>query len=63
VVGVLAMGEGWHNNHHAFPTSASHGLGWREFDVSALVIRGLEKTGLAWDVVRVTPERQAAKAL
>ena len=38
-------------------------MGRREFDVSALIIRGLERAGLAWDVVRVTPERQAAKQL
>jgi stearoyl-CoA desaturase (Delta-9 desaturase) len=62
-ISLLAMGEGWHNNHHAFPTSAEHGMGKREFDASALVIRGLERTGLAWDVVRVSPERQARKAI
>ena len=57
------FGESWHNNHHAFPTSAMHGMrGW-ELDPSALVIRGLEKLGLAWDVVRIDPERQAKKAL
>ena len=57
------FGESWHNNHHAFPTSATHGMrGW-ELDPSALVIRGLEKLGLAWDVVRIDPERQAKKAL
>ena len=60
---LITFGEAWHNNHHAFPTSASHGMGRWQFDVSGLVIRGLEKTGLAWDVVRVTPQRQAAKAL
>jgi len=55
------FGEAWHNNHHAFPTSARHGLrGW-ELDPSALVIRGLEACGLAWDVVRISPERQHAK--
>jgi stearoyl-CoA desaturase (delta-9 desaturase) len=58
----LTLGESWHNNHHAFPTSASHGLRWWEFDISALVIRGMEKTGLVWDVVRISPERMAAKA-
>jgi stearoyl-CoA desaturase (Delta-9 desaturase) len=57
------LGESWHNNHHAFPTSAMHGMrGW-EIDPSALVIRGLEKLGLVWDVVRIEPERQAKKAL
>ncbi len=55
------FGEAWHNNHHAFPTSAQHGLRKWELDPSALVIRGLEATGLAWDVVRVSPERQQAK--
>jgi stearoyl-CoA desaturase (delta-9 desaturase) len=58
---VFTFGEAWHNNHHAFPTSARHGLKPWQFDPSAWVIWGLEKTGLAWDVVRVSPERQAAK--
>jgi stearoyl-CoA desaturase (delta-9 desaturase) len=58
----LSLGEAWHNNHHAFPTSAAHGMRRFEFDPSALVIRLLEKLGLAWDVVRITPERQAVKA-
>jgi stearoyl-CoA desaturase (delta-9 desaturase) len=57
-----SMGESWHNNHHAFPTSAAHGLRWWQVDLSALVIAGMEKVGLVWDVVRVTPERQARKA-
>ena len=60
---VFSMGEAWHNNHHAFPTSAAHGLRRFEVDPSALVIRGLERLGLAWDVVRVSPERQARKAV
>jgi stearoyl-CoA desaturase (Delta-9 desaturase) len=56
------FGESWHNNHHAFPTSAFHGMrGW-EIDPSGLVIRGLEKVGLVWDVVKIDPERQARKA-
>jgi stearoyl-CoA desaturase (Delta-9 desaturase) len=56
------MGESWHNNHHAFPTSARHGLERWQFDGSAVVIRVLELTGLAWDVVRVPPARSARKA-
>jgi stearoyl-CoA desaturase (delta-9 desaturase) len=56
------FGESWHNNHHAFPTSAEHGMRRWEIDPSALVIRGLEKAGLVWDVVRIDPERQARKA-
>jgi stearoyl-CoA desaturase (Delta-9 desaturase) len=55
------FGEAWHNNHHAFPTSAQHGMRRWELDPSALVIRALEATGLAWDVVRISPERQQAK--
>jgi stearoyl-CoA desaturase (Delta-9 desaturase) len=55
------FGEAWHNNHHAFPTSAAHGLRRWEIDPSALVIRALERCGLVWDVVRVKPERQARK--
>jgi stearoyl-CoA desaturase (Delta-9 desaturase) len=57
----FTFGESWHNNHHAFPTSAAHGLGRWELDFSAAVIRGMERLGLVWDVVRVSPERQAAK--
>jgi stearoyl-CoA desaturase (delta-9 desaturase) len=59
----LSFGEAWHNGHHAFPTSARHGLGRRQFDPSALVISGLEKVGLAWDVVRISPERLESKRL
>jgi stearoyl-CoA desaturase (Delta-9 desaturase) len=57
-VGILSLGEGWHHNHHAFPRSAQHGMRWYEPDVSGLIIRGLERVGLAWNVVRITPERQ-----
>ena len=53
-----SFGESWHHNHHAFPRSAEHGLRWYEIDISALVIRGLEKLHLARNVVRITPERQ-----
>jgi stearoyl-CoA desaturase (delta-9 desaturase) len=48
--GVLALGEGWHNNHHAFPTSARHGLRWWQIDVSYWIIRTLHLFGLAWKV-------------
>jgi stearoyl-CoA desaturase (delta-9 desaturase) len=53
-----SFGEAWHHNHHAFPRSAEHGLRWYELDPSAWVIRGLERLGLAYNVVRITPERQ-----
>jgi stearoyl-CoA desaturase (delta-9 desaturase) len=48
--GVLALGEGWHNNHHAFPTSARHGLRWWQLDVSYWIIGALAWARLAWDV-------------
>jgi stearoyl-CoA desaturase (Delta-9 desaturase) len=57
-----SLGEAWHHNHHAFPRSAAHGLRWWEVDVSSLVIGALQKLGLAWNVVRISPERQRAKA-
>jgi stearoyl-CoA desaturase (Delta-9 desaturase) len=57
----LSFGEAWHNAHHAFPTSARHGLEWWQLDISHAVIRTLERLGLAWDVVRVEPERLLAK--
>ena len=56
-----SFGEAWHHNHHAFPRSARHGLRWWEVDISALVIGAMERVGLAWNVVRISPERQAAK--
>jgi stearoyl-CoA desaturase (delta-9 desaturase) len=52
VTGILAFGEGWHNNHHAFPWSARQGLRWWQPDISWLVIRAMEACGLAWRVRR-----------
>jgi stearoyl-CoA desaturase (delta-9 desaturase) len=63
-VALLTFGEGWHNNHHAHPTSARHGLAWYELDQNWLGIRALQLAGLAWDVkvarVRQPMERPAA---
>jgi stearoyl-CoA desaturase (delta-9 desaturase) len=56
-----SLGESWHHNHHAFPRSAVHGLRWWEIDVSGWVIRAMQRLGLAWNVVRITPERQQTK--
>jgi stearoyl-CoA desaturase (delta-9 desaturase) len=56
-VALLTFGEGWHNNHHAFPTSARHGLERRQLDLSWWAIRGLERLGLVWRV-RCPTERQ-----
>jgi|SRR5579884_463133 len=50
LVALLVFGEGWHNNHHAFPASARHGLDRFQIDVSWWVIRALEKLRLVWNV-------------
>jgi stearoyl-CoA desaturase (Delta-9 desaturase) len=60
---LVSLGESWHHNHHAFPRSAYHGLRWWELDPSGLIISGMERVGLAWNVVRITPERQRARTL
>ncbi len=60
LVALLVFGEGWHNNHHAFPASARHGLDRFQIDVSWWVIRGLERLGLVWDVK--VPDARAARA-
>jgi stearoyl-CoA desaturase (Delta-9 desaturase) len=61
----ISMGEAWHHNHHAFPTSAFHGLRPLErlADPTGLVIALLERLGVVWNVVRVSPERQRSKAI
>jgi stearoyl-CoA desaturase (Delta-9 desaturase) len=60
---LLSLGESWHHNHHAFPRSAYHGLRWWEIDPSGLIIAGMQRLGLAWNVVRISPERQRARAV
>ena len=61
VMALLAWGEGWHNNHHAFPYSAAFGLRWFEFDPGFLFIRLLQGLGLAWDVKVPTREKIARR--
>ena len=59
---IPSFGEAWHHNHHAFPRSAVHGLrNRRQVDISAGLIWAMEKAGLVWNVVRITPERQESK--
>jgi stearoyl-CoA desaturase (delta-9 desaturase) len=60
---IPSFGESWHHNHHAFPRSASHGLKRTEIDISAGLINLMKRVGLAWDVVKITPERQAQKLI
>jgi stearoyl-CoA desaturase (Delta-9 desaturase) len=56
-----SLGESWHHNHHAFPRSAVHGLKRWEPDPSGMIISAMEKVGLARNVVRISPERQAER--
>lgn len=62
VLALLSFGESWHNNHHAFPRAANHGMRWWELDLTAAAIRVLELTGLVWDVIRIDRERQQRRA-
>ena len=62
VVGIVALGEGWHHNHHAFPTSARHGLGRLQVDPSWWIIRALERLRLARNV-RTPPAARVAEKL
>jgi len=61
---LVTFGEGWHNNHHAHPVSARHGLAWYEFDMTWLSLKLLRRLGLVWDVkvarVNERPEAEAA---
>jgi stearoyl-CoA desaturase (delta-9 desaturase) len=59
---IPSLGESWHHNHHAFPRSAVHGLKRWEPDPSGLIIATMEKLGLARNVIRISPERQAERA-
>ena len=58
-VAMLTFGEGWHNNHHAAPQSARHGLTWYEFDLNWYGITALRRLGLAWDIklARLEPSK------
>jgi stearoyl-CoA desaturase (delta-9 desaturase) len=53
LVALITFGEGWHNNHHAHPVSARHGLKWYEIDTNWYAIWILKKLGLVWQVYRV----------
>jgi stearoyl-CoA desaturase (delta-9 desaturase) len=59
-VGVLAFGEGWHNNHHQFPFSARHGLRWWQLDLTWWLLKLLERLGLVWDLK--LPKQDVSKA-
>ena len=60
-VAMLTFGEGWHNNHHASPQAAKHGLAWYEFDINWYGIRTLKALGLAWDIKLQKAKQTAAE--
>jgi len=60
-VAAVTFGEGWHNNHHAYPRSARHGLTWREFDINWIQILAMEKLGLITDVYALDIEAENEK--
>ena len=63
LIALLVLGEGWHNNHHAFPSSARHGLRRWQVDVSWLTIRALERLGLVWNVRQPSANQQDRRRL
>ena len=60
---LVTLGEAWHNNHHAFPESASFGLDWYRPDPGFWLIRALSAAGLVWDIGLPAPDRRAAKRI
>jgi stearoyl-CoA desaturase (delta-9 desaturase) len=60
-VALITFGEGWHNNHHAHPTSARHGLAWYEFDQSWLQIKLLKRLGIAKSIQVASVKSQSAE--
>jgi stearoyl-CoA desaturase (delta-9 desaturase) len=61
-VAIVTYGEGWHNNHHAFQTSAAHGLDWWEIDTTYIAIKLMSYVGLASDVKVAKPEKNSARS-
>jgi stearoyl-CoA desaturase (delta-9 desaturase) len=60
-VALITFGEGWHNNHHAYPTSARHGLAWYEFDLSWIQIKILSFLGLAKGIQVAQPDSKLSE--
>lgn len=61
IVALVSYGEGWHNNHHAYPRMARHGHKWWEIDLTYMMIRGLKAVGLVWDVVDLEKGKKGSK--
>lgn len=60
-VAIMTLGEGWHNNHHHYPSSARQGFKWYEYDVSYMILKVLSWVGIVWDLRAPTPRALAAK--
>jgi stearoyl-CoA desaturase (delta-9 desaturase) len=60
-VAIPTFGEGWHHNHHVFPSSARHGLEWWQIDVNFYLVRSLAFFRLAWDIKLPSLEARAAR--
>jgi sn-1 stearoyl-lipid 9-desaturase len=63
VVALLTFGEGWHNNHHAYPSSARHGLKWYEVDVNWYGIQALKLLGLAKQIQHASPAKSPREGI
>jgi stearoyl-CoA desaturase (delta-9 desaturase) len=63
LVALLTMGEGWHNNHHHYPSAARQGFYWYELDMSYLVLRAMSWVGLVWDLREPTPRALAHRRI
>ncbi len=61
-VAIIAYGEGWHNNHHAYPRMAVHGHKWWEFDITYMAIRLMKSVGMVWDVVDYRDAKEKASS-
>jgi stearoyl-CoA desaturase (delta-9 desaturase) len=63
LMSIVSFGEGWHNNHHAFPSSAYHGLEWWQVDLTGIAIRAMKKVGLVRNIRVPSPKQLALKAV
>lgn len=63
VVALITMGEGWHNNHHHYPSAARQGFMWWEFDLSYMILKTLSWVGIVWGLRQPTPRALAAKRI
>jgi stearoyl-CoA desaturase (delta-9 desaturase) len=63
LVAIVAMGEGWHNNHHHYPSAARQGFKWYEYDLSYMILKVLSWVGIVWDLRQPTPRALAKNTI